>query len=283
MTRSDPPPKTQKTDHVTKQATKSEPQLKPNKDPVTKTKQEGSTLKVKQESLLRPIKIETIKPKPESIVKQSKVDILQKNIKTDSKTDTENLIEEENLRSKDSRKSITKKVKKKRCPEHEMSPPPFMLRKGTKSRPHVKIPKHYSHDFESPDLKPEKDIVTGQDFQIKNEPNEETDEEIAYSSFFVSANETTSAVDPDITAKESNENLNILETLQLKHRKRSQSNEEKDCVKIEVELDENAGEESEDKTRRGARISILKPAQIISKMESMSGMEVTPIKTCESD
>ncbi|GJQ85404.1 hypothetical protein Trydic_g10178 [Trypoxylus dichotomus] len=46
------------------------------------------------------------------------------------------------------KKVVTKKMKKRKLSEHEMSPPPVLYRKGTKSRPHVKIPRYYHNDFE---------------------------------------------------------------------------------------------------------------------------------------
>ncbi|KRT81876.1 BTB domain-containing protein, partial [Oryctes borbonicus] len=46
------------------------------------------------------------------------------------------------------KKVVTKKIKKRKSSEHEPSPPPMLYRKGTKSRPHVKIPRYYHNDFE---------------------------------------------------------------------------------------------------------------------------------------
>ncbi|KAK9745314.1 BTB/POZ domain [Popillia japonica] len=46
------------------------------------------------------------------------------------------------------KKVVAKKIKKRKSSEHELSPPPLLYRKGTKSRPHVKIPRYYHNDFE---------------------------------------------------------------------------------------------------------------------------------------
>lgn len=196
------------------------------------------------------------------------------------------------------KKTPVKKVKKRRHSEQEWTPPPVLLRKGTKSRPNVKVPKHYHDNYESLQIKHTRDDSNSQDsiIKIKSEPFDADEVDM----------EEFCRRDPDAFAKVANENLNILDTLKLKQtkkppRKKDDEEVEKEGGEGEVGNESINGEKDaklkalvpkikivdikkygKDFDAATAKITVLDPSQIISKMGMTGGVEITPVQGDEN-
>lgn len=90
---------------------------------------------------------------------------------------------------KPSSSSLSKRLKRRKLMEsdHEESPPPvFYSRKGTRSRPNVKVPKYYNTDYDKPNEKDDGEMSEGMvdpllsAEEIKTEPIDVEDNEIVF-------------------------------------------------------------------------------------------------------
>lgn len=195
------------------------------------------------------------------------------------------------------KKTPVKKMKKRRFSEHEMvksfkfhyitsltvsnlqSPPPLILRKGTKSRPNVKMPKHYHNDYEQFNVSKKTHSpppLIACDVPIKTEPIDIVENNIEYDGKFmniqIEVHQPTN--NPLELAEDSIENTQEKNKTENENRNNTLASSEDNITEDEPQLPKLNTDEITN-SGQPCRLTVLDPSEIMMKLKNSENQDTS--------